>query len=375
VPCKVCETKISAPVCLPPLSLLAHTEAFENARILHCNISAGNVIISDRGGLLIDWDLSKDIEDLQKISQQPFRTVSLLKRLVCHDVPTSSSQGTWQFIAARLLQARESAAHTPADDWESFFHVLRWVVLRFTKHGLDSAQLMHELRNTYDDSYVDGGEIYGGENKEKSIKSWFISSRARILPGPLLDLLKDLVDICAVRYEDPPPREDHQEYELFLQDVARDSSLERFADKYPFKCYQDCREKLKASWLVERFREAVNSQAWNMGPEGQHFENPLTQVDEVAITTKCPSEFEPDMPRQSKRFKPMLDSDDMDMGETSQREILPTSRRKLMMTNLLLVPSMNMRWMITQWWPDAMRLKQTGKVMRTILLMTSFQNK
>jgi len=62
---------------LTPLFLLAHTEAFENARILHRDISVGNVIISDRGGLSIDWDLSKDIEDLEKISRQPFRTVSL----------------------------------------------------------------------------------------------------------------------------------------------------------------------------------------------------------------------------------------------------------------------------------------------------------
>jgi hypothetical protein len=41
--------------------------------------------------------------------------------------------------------------YTPADDWESFFHVLSWVALRFTVHGLTSAKLTHELRNTYDD--------------------------------------------------------------------------------------------------------------------------------------------------------------------------------------------------------------------------------
>ena len=194
------------------------------------------------------------------------------------------------------------------------------MVLRFTKHGLDSAQLTHELRNTYDDWYIAHGKVYGGRNKAKSIEARFISKDARIPPGPLLDLLKDLVDVCAVRYEDPPPREDQDEYELFLQDVARDSSLERFADKYPFKRYQDRREKLKALWLVERFREAVNNQAWNTGPEGQRFENPLAQVDEVVITTKRPSEFEPDMPRQSKRFRPMVDSDDMDMVENISKE-------------------------------------------------------
>ena len=44
-----------------------------------------------------------------------------------------------------------------------------------------------------------------------------------------------------------------------------------------------------------------------MGPEEQRFENPSTQVDKVVIT---PSEFVPDMPRQSKRFKLMLDDID-----------------------------------------------------------------
>ena len=56
---------------------LAHTEAFENAGILHRDISVGNVLINDEGGLLIDWDLSKDIRDLDRVPRQPFRTVCL----------------------------------------------------------------------------------------------------------------------------------------------------------------------------------------------------------------------------------------------------------------------------------------------------------
>jgi hypothetical protein len=215
----------------------------------------------------------------------------------------TSLQGTWQFISARLLQARESVAHTPADDWESFFHVLSWIVLRFTRHGLNPAQLTDELRSTYDGSYVDGGKVYGGENKKKSIKSRFISSDAQVPPGPLLDLLKDLVDVCAIRYEDPPSSEDQEEYKLFLQD-GRDTKY------HPCKRYQERTEKLKASWMLDRFREAANSQAWDMGPEGQRVENPLNRVDELAITTKRQTEYETDMPRQSKRFKPMLDGGD-----------------------------------------------------------------
>ena len=71
----------------------------------------------------------------------------------------------------------------------------------------------------------------------------------------------------AVRYDDPPPRADEEEYDFLLQavPVARDSSLVRFADKHPFKRYQDRKEKLKASWMLERFREVVNSQTSGMG--------------------------------------------------------------------------------------------------------------
>ena len=221
-----------------------------------------------------------------------------------------SLQGTWQFIAARLLQARESAVHIPADDWESFFHVLSWVVLRFTRHGLTSAKLTNELRNTYDDSYLDGGKVYGGENKMKNIKSRFISTDTQIPSGPLLDLLKDLVDVCAVRYEDAPSGDETKEYDLLLQDVARDPSLMRFMAKHPIKHYYDRKERLRASWMLNRFRDAVNSQSWDLGPDGQRHENTLVHVDEVVITTKRPSEFETDIPRQNKRFKPTMDGGD-----------------------------------------------------------------
>ena len=241
-------------------------------------LEASLAIISDRGGLLIDWDLAKDIEDLDKIARQPFRMLSLTVN-ESHGALLTSLQGTWQFIAARLLQARESAAHTAADDWESFFHVLSWVVLRFTKHGLTSAELTNELRNTYDDSYLDGGKVYGGGNKKKSIKSQFISTDAQIPPGPLLDLLKDLVDVCAVRYEDAPPGEDQKEYDL-LQDVAGDSSLTRFLAKLPIKDYYDRKERLKASWMLGRFRDAVDSGSWDLGPEGQRRENRIVHVND-----------------------------------------------------------------------------------------------
>jgi hypothetical protein len=133
-------------------------------------------------------------------------------------------------------------------------------------------------------SYLDDGKVYGGGNKESSIKSRFISTDARIPPGPLLDLLKDLVDVCAVRYEDAPSGEDQKKYDVLLQHVARDPSLMRFLAKHPVKDYYDRKERLNASWMLGRFRDAVDSGTWDLGLEGQRCENTLVHVNEVVIT-------------------------------------------------------------------------------------------
>ena len=58
--------------------MTAHTVAFENAGILHRDVSAGNILISGEGsGILIDWDLSKKmIKDVDEEPRQHSRTVS-----------------------------------------------------------------------------------------------------------------------------------------------------------------------------------------------------------------------------------------------------------------------------------------------------------
>ena len=73
-----------------------------------------------------------------------------------------------------------------ADDWH------------FTRHGLDLAQLMNELMNAHNDSYTGCSKVYGTQNKEKGIGSWFVSSCTQVPPGPLHDLPKDLVDMLAL---------------------------------------------------------------------------------------------------------------------------------------------------------------------------------
>ena len=65
--------------------LVAHADAYNKARILHRDISARNILISDNGtGILIDWDLSKKVEDNPDARPGRYsRTVSI-HRDACH---------------------------------------------------------------------------------------------------------------------------------------------------------------------------------------------------------------------------------------------------------------------------------------------------
>jgi hypothetical protein len=113
-----------------------------------------------------------------------------------------------------ILLMSTNHVHTLTDDLESFLHVLSWVALRFTPHGLSTAALTHLLDSVFDHSYEDDGFARGG-----NIKSGYLIggqvTKSNFQQEKLSKLIKVLTATCAVRYEDPPSDEDLKLYHEF----------------------------------------------------------------------------------------------------------------------------------------------------------------
>ncbi|KAI0649753.1 hypothetical protein C8Q79DRAFT_1033321 [Trametes meyenii] len=102
-------------------ALSAHKFAWEEAGMLHRDISVNNILLYDTpegpSGILADWDLAKTKDQLSNQSAtQPSRS------------------GTWQFISA-LRQCYPLTPCRLSDDLESFMHVFNWIALKYLKHS------------------------------------------------------------------------------------------------------------------------------------------------------------------------------------------------------------------------------------------------
>ncbi|KAK7434918.1 hypothetical protein VKT23_019921 [Stygiomarasmius scandens] len=166
--------------------LIAHHDALKKCKLLHRDISAGNLLITPSGrGLLADWELCKFVPHLGE-PRQTERT------------------GTWQFISAALLKAAP-ACHTVKDDLESFFHVLGWTALQYTQHGLQPNALSWRLHNVYNDAEIIEGKVTGGSEKEISMKAGVLAA-ADFVPSAFCDLIMAFEETCVAQYlPDPDP--------------------------------------------------------------------------------------------------------------------------------------------------------------------------
>jgi hypothetical protein len=91
-----------------------------------------------------------------------------LAHFLVSNADNKTLQGTWQFMAARLLMSLEPLIHELADDLESFLQVLNWVALCYMHHELDIEHLTETLNDVFEyawqgkDGTAKGGDTQGG---------------------------------------------------------------------------------------------------------------------------------------------------------------------------------------------------------------------
>ncbi|OBZ73892.1 hypothetical protein A0H81_06308 [Grifola frondosa] len=183
--------------------LIAHEDAVKLARVLHRDVSAGNMLmypfkVTPRNGatkhvwtgLLNDWELSKPIA-------RP-GTVDVARR--------EGRTGTWQFMSSAILDDK-SRRPMIEDELESFFYVLVYYSVRYLKHNSkDVASFMLDVFDSYSFS---NGEYSCGNGKrrllENAVLRWpenrdVVFTGEGSNPHPLNDLIATMLPWFQGRY-------------------------------------------------------------------------------------------------------------------------------------------------------------------------------
>jgi hypothetical protein len=92
-----------------------------------------------------------------------------------------------------------------ADDLESFFYVLVWIALKYTKHGFLKNALTDMLHTAFDHHYIDPDGAAKGGGRKKVEVCFSDPFQVPCLFNVLLkELIKTLAKTFAVRYEEAP---------------------------------------------------------------------------------------------------------------------------------------------------------------------------
>ncbi|KAG6818915.1 hypothetical protein H0H93_000341 [Arthromyces matolae] len=119
----------------------AHRQAYELCNIIHRDVSTSNILITDSGGVLNDWDMAKEREDIQ-LPRMHERT------------------GTWQYMSSLLLDGHHSA-HTIQDDMESFVLIVLYHALRYLEHN-QADRTLYIIEEVFNEQIPQANGTYGG---------------------------------------------------------------------------------------------------------------------------------------------------------------------------------------------------------------------
>ncbi|RPD69389.1 hypothetical protein L226DRAFT_539896 [Lentinus tigrinus ALCF2SS1-7] len=176
----------------------AHRMVWEACRLLHRDVSAGNILIHNPRdneepdldhvvGLLSDWDLARTEQEITS-----------------EGATQQTRSGTWPFMSTRLQRFPEKP-HELADDIESFYHVLNWCTLLHLPHEFSSDVdvLAEYISRLYDFASADVPEL-GHPEKHKYVRDGTPFVTMRELgpnhPHPLQLVLKELASLFQSHY-------------------------------------------------------------------------------------------------------------------------------------------------------------------------------
>ncbi|KAL0959983.1 hypothetical protein HGRIS_011640 [Hohenbuehelia grisea] len=146
-------------------ALLGHKDAFVKCRLLHRDVSAGNILIvtdddGRRHGMLNDWDLATHVNGLGRAR-------------------TPDRAGTWQFMSHRILMSLKHI-HQLQDDLESFLYVTLYQGLVYCEHKKVRGKPVNVpalVKEIFDEGLQHHGKWFGGNGKYVLLFTWFTRPR------------------------------------------------------------------------------------------------------------------------------------------------------------------------------------------------------
>ncbi|KZT17991.1 hypothetical protein NEOLEDRAFT_1143936 [Neolentinus lepideus HHB14362 ss-1] len=257
-------------------ALVAHSDAYERANILHRDLSPNNILFieTDDGGvkgLLIDWDLCRDRTSLE-----------------VEGARLRGRTGTWQFISCNLLQ-HPTARHTLQDDLESSFWVLLYACLSLIPSSLStSGDLFQVMKDVFDHSSWQENKRYwvGGQHKlavivlGRYIRKSNDYTAITFAPAPLNSLVFELWKIFSY----------WSEYNNRMGDITIQSVYKAHAD-----LLHDSKEVLRL------FRTAFESPGWPTDNDRQEGLLPARVVSLTQTTVKRSRQSEGESSAKSQR--------------------------------------------------------------------------
>ncbi|KAH9849646.1 hypothetical protein C2E23DRAFT_356433 [Lenzites betulinus] len=119
-------------------AVLGHRRAWEDAQVLHRDVSLGNILITDEPmdepnsvGFLHDFDYSSMEREATPLGEEACDDGQ--DSAEDGDVKQKERTGTYYFMAMELILAAPGTIHDIHHDLESFYWVVIWVVLRHTE--------------------------------------------------------------------------------------------------------------------------------------------------------------------------------------------------------------------------------------------------